>query len=475
MRIYENNIWKILGLLCIWATASPEAVAQAPDTIFQVGKLEITGNRRTKAFIIARELDLMVGDTIHSRHLAARLERNRQRVFNTTLFVYVKVLASKRGNQLAINIEVKENWYLWAAPVFKLADRNFNEWWNERDRDLRRTTFGAFLYHANFRGRKEKLRFAVETGFSDRLQVSYEIPYLDKKRQTGINVLARYRGFQNMAFNTANDKLVYTGPQDTEIKTQWEGLIQLQRRRGFYEVHRLELGYIQDRITDTVVQLNPYYHLNSSLVQRYFEVAYQYSHDTRDNVNYPIAGLVIVGSIRQRGLFPTDDLRSLELRVGGGYYRPLTNRWSWGLVGKWRFSYPQNQPFNQLRGLGYEEEFLRGFDLYVINGTAFGLGKSSLRYRLWERILSLHFIPVKQFNTLPLAIYPTIFADAGYVRNRFPAREIQSTLSNQWLASVGVGLEIVALLNTTMRLNVSRNSIGQTNFFINMQKEFLIR
>jgi outer membrane protein assembly factor BamA len=402
------------------------------------------------------------------------LERNRQRVFNTTLFVYVKLTPVRTAGRVNILIEVKENWYIWAGPVFKLADRNFNEWWNERDRDLSRTTYGGFLYHANLRGRKEKLRVGVETGFSDRFQVSYEVPYIDKKRQTGINLLVRYRVYRDIAFNASSGRLLYTGIQEIASKRLWEGLLQLRRRRSFYDVHQLELGYTHGRIADTLVQLNAEYYQGGAQRQRYVELAYLFSHDTRDNVNYPWRGLVLTGSVRQRGLLPTDDVRILELRAGGGYYRPLAPRWSLGLVNNFRVSLARQQPFNQLRGLGFGEEFLRGFDLYVINGTAFGLAKSTLRFQLWTGLVLLPFIPAKQFNTLPLAIYPTVFADAGYVRNPYAGREMGSTLANQGLASAGMGLDVVTLLNTTVRLNLSHNSVCENNLFVNLQKEFVL-
>lgn len=466
--------WIWVGLVCLGLSVISEKVlAQtATDTVYTIRKLEIIGNKRTKEYIITRELDLRQNDTISSRTLKSRLERNRQRVYNTRLFVFVNITPTFDSTQVDILIEVKENWYIGGGPVFKLIDRNFNEWWNDRDRDPSRVTYGLSLVHNNFRGRMEKLKFVAETGFSKRFLVSYDIPYLDKKRQTGINIQTKYQEFKNLAYNTSADKLLFTGRLQDAIKTQWEGYVQLRRRQGFYKMHRLELSYSYDRIADTVIALNPHYHNNGNHVQRLTQLAYSYTHDTRNNINYPSNGQIFQGSVRQKGILPSDGFRSLELKVGGAYYRPLSPRWSYGLVGRFQVTFPQELPFNQLRGLGYSSEFLRGFDLYVINGTSFGLGKSNMRYKLFDRIIPLKFIPVKQFNALPLACYFNIFADAGYVGNKYTNREIQNNLSNQTLASAGVGLDIVALLNNVIRLNVSRNSLGQNQFFLNMQRDF---
>lgn len=465
-------IWKLFCLAGLYFLAIQATKAQVTDTIYHIRKIEITGNRKTKAYIITRELDIAENDTIGSKTIKVRLERNRQRVYNTRLFVYAKINTTYNGDQVDIQVEVKENWYIGGGINFRLIDRNFNEWWNERDRDLSRVVYGVSLAHANFRGRREKLRVVVQTGFSDRFLISYDIPYLDRKNQTGMQIQAKYRGFKNVAFNTQENKLLFTGQQEDEVKTQFEGLVQMRRRQGFYIIHRLEMSYVYDRVSDTIFKLNPFYNSKGNLEQRFFQLGYIFSYDTRDNVNYPVKGQVIEGSIRKRGLLPSDNFNSLELGLGGGYYTPLTKRWSLGLIGKFKSTLPGSIPFNQLRGLGYEDEFIRGYDLYVVNGTTFGLGKSNFRFKLLDEIIPLKFVPIKQFNKLPLACYLNFFADAGYSGNRFAFRENQNHLTNQMLSSAGVGLDIIALLNTTLQINLSRNSIGQTNVFLNLQKDF---
>jgi len=465
-------IWKLICLTGLFFLSLQTSIAQVTDTIYHIRNVEITGNRKTKDFIITRELDLVENDTIGSKSLKTRLERNQQRVYNTRLFVYAKINPTFEGDQVDIEVEVKENWYIGGGINFKLIDRNFNEWWNERDRDLSRVIYGVSLLHGNFRGRREKLRLIAQTGFSDRFLINYDIPYLDKNRKTGIQIQAKYRGFKNVAYNTEGNKLLFTGQQENEIKTQLEGLVQLRRRQGFYTTHRLQLTYSLDRVADTLISLNPFYHQQGNLTQRFSQLGYVFTYDTRDNVNYPVKGQVIEGYINKRGLLPTDNVSSFQLGLGGGYYWALTNRWSMGLVSKFELTFPRNIPFNQMQGIGYEEEFLRGFDLYVINGTTFGLGKSNIRFKLLDKIIPLKFVPIKQFNKFPLAGYINFFADAGYSSNRVANREYQNNLSNQMLSSVGVGLDVIALLNTTLQFNLSRNSIGQTNLFLNLQKDF---
>ncbi|MEZ4900481.1 MAG: hypothetical protein R2822_01285 [Spirosomataceae bacterium] len=49
---------------------------------------------------------------------------------------------------------------------------------------------------------------------------------------------------------------------------------------------------------------------------------------------------------------------------------------------------------------------------------------------------------MRQFNTFPLAIYPNIYADFGYVRNQYTEFN-NSRLANRSLYGAGVGLDVM--------------------------------
>jgi outer membrane protein assembly factor BamA len=65
------------------------------DSSLIVRHISIQGNQRTKAYIIQRELDFHEGDTINTRDLAKRVELNRRKVFNTSLFNFVEIKHNK--------------------------------------------------------------------------------------------------------------------------------------------------------------------------------------------------------------------------------------------------------------------------------------------------------------------------------------------------------------------------------------------
>ncbi len=102
---------------------------------------ETTGARER---IILRELEVKAGDTIPRPQLTEKLAWDQRKVTNTNLFITVEVTAKEvSANEIEIEINLKERWYVFVIPVFDLADRNFNEWWYERGRSFRRTIYGA--------------------------------------------------------------------------------------------------------------------------------------------------------------------------------------------------------------------------------------------------------------------------------------------------------------------------------------------
>jgi len=65
-----------------------------------------------------------------------------------------------------IAIDFQENWYIYPGIIFELADRNFNVWWTEQNRDFDRVNYGVNVDHINVTGRKDKLRIKLQHGYT---------------------------------------------------------------------------------------------------------------------------------------------------------------------------------------------------------------------------------------------------------------------------------------------------------------------
>jgi outer membrane protein assembly factor BamA len=470
--INNKQVMRLFSLLVLASLIHIDAKA-SDTTSVKVANIIIEGNKRTKSFIIERELDMEVGTLIDTINIEERLMQNQKRVFNTTLFVEVKVSTkNKTKESIDIVVVVKENWYVWSAPFFTFNDRNFNEW-VDRGSDLGRLNYGAFIVHRNFLGRMQKLEFVFETGFTDRLTVRYNIPYIDKRGKSGIYSEFRIQSLSNLNYTTNNNQLDFIY-NDKLLKTQFESKIKYRYRNGFYAFHYAEIGYNDTSISDTLRDININYLSNQSNIQKFATLAYTFRYDKRDNINFPLKGRALIAEIRRFGILKSDNFNSWQFKLAYADYYPLKNKWYFNYILKASAYSNPDIPYNLLQGIGYEENILRGYDLFVVNGSAFASGRVNLKKELFKRTYNLKFVKWRQFNTLPVNIFLNGFVDAGYVYNKNPER-IGNSLNNNRLTSYGFGLELNTAYNGTIKFNLSRNTLNQTNFFINFQKDIWIK
>lgn len=442
------------------------------DDSLVVRQIKIVGNLRTKKEIILRDMALKVGDTLQKAKLVDVLEADRKKIFNINLFVTVKLASEDVDNQqIDVIVEVKERLYLVLLPVFYLADRNFNEWWYERGHDLKRTIYGIYGRHSNLTGNNDQLKIRAEGGFVPNFEIAYSTPYLDKTLQTTFSVGALYGTNKTMVYRTSQDKFQFLESE----KRQRERLnlyAVLARRTGFFQNQYLQIIYNKTQIADTIARLNPNYFLDGRTRQKYFLISYSYVFDRRDNRQYALNGYRLSFDATKYGLSARDDINLFSLSSTMSHYFHLPRNFYGNYSLRAKASFPEKQPFLQTQGLGYRNDLVRGYELYVIDGQSYGLIKTNLKYRMFDKIFDLsNYLKVKQFNALPVAVYINTFFDVGYVKNNFS--ELNNTkFADKWLVGGGVGLDLVTWYNIVGRLNYSINGVGEKRLFFNLSREF---
>lgn len=450
---------------------NPNYQPQMVDSMLVIQHINIIGNQRTKERIIFRELDISNGDSIKVGEIETRLDLNRRKLVNTNLFITVE-LKFRRASENKIDIDVKllEQWYVMGYPVFQIIDRNYAEWL-ERGADFKRTTYGIDFLHNNFRGRAEKLNLRAESGFVQRVDFGYRIPYIDKAQKTGIGFNLSYSTTKNLAFKSLNDTLFFLRNQSDALRKRFSAAVNIRKRFGFYDNHVAELRYNSGSIADTISRLNPDYFLNNRTSQQFFQFTYFYGYDFRDNVAYPLRGRRFEFGVTKLGLLASDDINQLDLAAGYYWFKPLSKKFFYGLTLKAKISFPEKQPFNNTRGLGYGGDLVRGYELYVVDGVSHGLVRNNLKYELLNSKIFLKFLKIKQFNTIPIGIYPNVFFDYGYVNNPLTS-ENKSKLANRFLYGGGAGIDVVTYYNMVIRLTYVVNDRKQTNFVFGIGREF---
>lgn len=442
--------------------------------VLQVNRILIIGNKVTKDRIITRELTLKPGDTINSKHLATVLQLDKNKIYNLRIFNTVTIrILELSPNQIDLLIEVTERWYTFPVPIFELSDRNFNEWWQNYNHDFNRVNYGLRLYQYNFRGRNETLRLTAQFGFVRRFDLTYRIPNLGRNQKQGLTFNLEYGEPKNLAYFTKDHKLLYLESKNV-LKTTRLASVEYTYRKSFYDRHSIGLEYRSSNISDTIVSLNPNYYKSSRNHQEFEAISYSFSSDHRDVAAYPLNGYYFTAYLSKVGLGISSDVNQAEVNITYGKYSALKNGYYLSNFSSVYASTPTSQPYSLYSALGYRKQFLRGYEVYVIEGPMFFLNKTTFKKRIFSRAWDFEDMPIDQFRHFPLAIYLKGYADFGYVQNfpRYEELSINNTLSNRFLAGAGGGIDIVTLYDAVLRFEYTFTREGTHGFFFHVKKEF---
>lgn len=436
-----------------------------------ISRIFIVGNRLTRDAIILRELSLKPGDIVYSTDIPTILERDEKKLINTRLFntAEMRTLELEEG-KVDILVDVKERWYTFPSPIFDLSDRNFNEWWENYNHDFNRVNYGLRLYQFNMRGRNETLKLVAQFGYVKRFELSYRFPYIDRKQKQGLQIDMDYSEAKNLAVYTDDHKLEFQESDQVLRETKGIGVSYIFRN-SFYDSHILKAEYRSTNIRDEVMLLNPNYLGAEQTHQEYPAVTYQFISEHRDYIGYPLKGYSINALVMKSGLTENSDLNKLETTFSHAVYSDLKKGFyfSNNVVGYW--SLPDELPYFNYGALGYKKQFVRGYEVYVIEGPAYFLNKSTFKKRIFSRTYHWNGMPLEQFRRIPLSVFVKVYGDMGYVKN-YSNYEIGSRLSNKLLAGFGAGIDIVGSYDAVLRLEYTFNAEGQNGFFLNVRREF---
>lgn len=446
------------------------AFAQQQDTVVPTGsepyiiikKVIVEGNKKTRPSIIQREVRIQPGDTIYYKDLANTLEAARKQVLNTSLFLAVNTnIRNWEGNQADFVVDVAERWYTIALPVFKLADRNFNVWWVDQKRSLNRVNLGVRGFQDNLTGRGDKLSMEVQVGYTQKVLLGYTLPYIDKKLRHGVGFLVSYSRSREINDSTNLNKQVFFR-QDEFLREVSLFALTYSFRPAINARHQVWLSYNTESVADTIAKRNPSYLGDGRTKAKYLELLYRFNYIDADSWIYPLKGTSFQGEIAQAGFFGLADVKYTKLRVKATQYWQLQKKWYAAVGARVQARFPSDQPYFMMKGMGYNEDYLRGLEYYVVDGTNFAIAKTTLRYELLSFNVHLPLIP-KKFRSVPFRIYGKAYADGGYSYNKFPGN---SFLNERFLYTGGIGLDIVSFYDTCLRIEYSANQFGQKGLFL---------
>jgi len=437
---------------------------------FLVEDIVITGNKRTQERVILKELDFLKNDTISE----VRFTANENRLLSTGLFNAAKITkADSLAKTSDVLITLTENWYIFPGIVFAMADRNFNVWWTEQNRDFSRVNYGAKLSHSNLTGRRDPLWLKAHLGFTRNIELEYSYPYLDKKDQWGIGGGIFYSTNKTIPYMTIANKTQWHRAEDERnLLKRFRTGIRLTYRPKIEWYNALRLEFHRNAVDQLVLDsLNANYFLNKRTSIRFFYVEYDTKYDRRVYNIYPQGGYLLFGNLKKEGLGIFKEYDNLSLSIGMEQYYKLTPKLILATRIKGKTNLNRNAvSFANNTGLGWDDDIVSGFELYVIDGTDFAFALNSLRFNVHEGDYPLFKWFPYQFRDLNLKLFLRLNFDTAYVNE--PTYQEGNSLNNRWIFGYGPAVDVILFNNYRLSFEYSFNDLGESGLFINSNFAF---
>lgn len=431
---------------------------------FVVEAIKINGNKITKDKIIHRELTFAVGDTIQFKDTLQLSLASENNLNNTSLFNSSYVEFIKNDSVWHARITLQERWYLWPQVTIQFQERNFSEWW--KNKNFSRIDYGLLVNRNNFLGLNQTLQGQFYVGFTQKFGLKYQIPYLSKKQRDGIKIATSYSTRNEVFSGVEDNRMIYTKNDSDLLYSDFTAVLEYTRRSGFYNLQSWELIYKSIRGENELKELSKDYFGRESSFLNYFTLGYFLKIDKRFSKNYPLTGSYFDFKFRQFGLGKIDQsqLSITHISTDARWFKQLKGRHYLALGGHVKYIPQKTIPFQFQSGLGFHE-YVRGYEPYVMFGQLTLLAKTNYKFQLVSpKSFTIPFIRKwKKFSKAHFAMYWNIYSDVGYVYNESDA----NSLNNQFLIGAGTGIDWVSYYDMVIRTEFSINQMGESGFYLN--------
>ncbi|QQR99296.1 MAG: BamA/TamA family outer membrane protein [Sphingobacteriales bacterium] len=212
--------------------------------------------------------------------------------------------------------------------------------------------------------------------------------------------------------------------------------------------------------------------------QNYIKIGYLFESDHRDVRAYPTNGWLLQLGVDNFGLGLMKDVRltSTYFRMSSYFQWKKHKRFSLANFGKLLLSFPSRQPYNiqDIKSLGYKENLVRGYELYVLNGQHYLLFKTEQRFKALDfrlnKFKKIQSKPIinKSISYLPINLIIKTYFDAGYVWDKQFVDK--NSLKNKWIFGFGAGIDVVTFNNSVFRVEYSFNRKLENRLYLHFQQ-----
>ena len=308
------------------------------------------------------------------------------------------------------------------------------------------------------------LKIKYRKGYKDHYLFEYDIPYVNRKKTWGVVMRAELFNMKEFYFKTINNQLIYTEINSNKFVDK-KFAIGIKFKPKINIVHTLEVKATNMKTDDKVDNINFLYNNQNKFNFLVFD--YLFSQEKRDYKVYPLNGSLNEFHIEYfQGI--NNNFKNLSLSLKIDNHNKFREKWSIGNSIKLKNNINKNLPYVLNNALGFED-YLRGYEYYVIDGGKYIISKSSIKHELIPMTeVTLPGIPWEEFNKTHFSLYFSIFADMGFVEGD----NYNNFLNNKFLFSQGISLDLVTYYDKILRLEISRNHLNEIGFFIHFSNPF---
>ena len=429
----------------------------------RINTIQVEGNKRTKNYILLRELPYHVGDQINKDSLNFLNTLSQQQLFNTSLFLSVNVTSVypliNDSSIVDIQIKVKERWYFIPKPYFKWVDRNFNQWWNEQNRSLDRVNYGITLSQKNATGNNDQLVLGFIRGYTQQNIIRYQLPFFDKKLKYGIGGGWQNYNQKEINYTTEKDKQVFAKTNDV-VRKGYRANLNLSYRPNLFERHSLQLGYGKEELSDSGFLIQPNFLASHKKVMTYGDITLGYTKIAFDYNAYPTKGagteLVLFQRFSEGAPLTSIQFRKLKAHSFSKHNFIFFESNS-------QVKFLPNYNYLDSRLLGYGNLQMNGLEYYVVDGNAATVFKTAFHHSLGsitvKNPLTQKFLPEVKYD-----FWIRIFSNLGYVYSDRPSNT--NKLSNTLIRTAGIGFDVISIYDFVLKIDYSVNQLGDKGVYL---------
>jgi hypothetical protein len=226
------------------------------------------------------------------------------------------------------------------------------------------------------------------------------------------------------------------------------------------------VAFNHEEFADTIFSLNPDFSSGDNVL-RYPEFAYRMNYFDVDFIPYPTKGYIAEVSLRKKGLNSPINLWQLTAKGSGTW--PVGKNYFFNLKAVGMVKLPFKQPYITRQFIGYEDQYMQGYEYYVIDGVAGGYTKATITRPILNTHIRIRSNKLSRLNNIPFKLYAKTFVNSGYVYGRGEGR---NELTNKFLYSGGVGIDIVTFTDFVIKIEWSFNRLGENGLYLHNRNYF---